>query len=247
MISIIASLSYLFINLGFGKSLIKIGTPSEADKNTVLIINLVISLLFSIILLLAAGDISTFFRSEDLKSYLLWVPLGYIFSALGQVNLTLLILDLKFKQIFISYFFARIISGGIALLLAINGYGIWSLIIQQVLSSLLQTVFLFYYCRWVPTFKFSVTSFIGLYKFSLNVFGSELLSFIIDNIDKLLVGKYFNSNTLGLYARSNQLTMLPVQNFPKVVDKFLFPYLQKRKSSVEILSSFYNHYFEPIG
>ena len=239
VISIIASLSYLFINLGFGKSLIKIGMPSEADKNTVLIINLVISLLFSIVLILAAGDISNFFNSEDLKSYLLWVPLGYIFSALGQVNLTLLILELKFKQIFISYFFARIISGGIALLLAINGYGIWSLIIQQVLSSFLQTVFLFYYCRWLPTFKFSVTSFVGLYKFSLNVFGSELLSFVIDNIDKLIVGKYFHTNTLGLYARSNQLTMLPVQNFPKVVDKFLFPYLEKRKSSVETLPTFY--------
>ncbi len=239
IITIIASLSYLFINLGFGKSLIKKTKPTDDDKNTVFLINLSIALAFSAILILSAKYISLFFNYGDLESYLYWIPLGFIFSSLGQVNLALLTKALKFKQIFIGYLLSRIISGIIAIYFAFAGFGVWSLVIQQITSSFLQTAFTFYFENWIPKFYFSSKSYKELAGFSFNVFGTELVNYIVDNLDKIIIGKFLQQNVLGLYTRAYQLTMLPVQNFPRVVDKFLFPYLSKENLNSEDLANFY--------
>ena len=239
IVTIIASLSYLFINLGFGKSLIKKKYPTEDDKNTVFLINFFIAILFSLAILLGSNQIAIFFNYPDLENYLYWVPIGFLFSSLGQVNLTLLTKELKFKQIFIAYLLSRILSGAIAIYLAYNNYGVWSLVVQQISSSMLQTLFTFYFYNWLPKFYFSKASYRELSGFSFNVFGTEFINYLVDNLDKLIIGKFLQQNVLGFYSRAYQLTMLPVQNFPRVVDKFLFPYLSKEGLSKSDLAEFY--------
>jgi teichuronic acid exporter len=244
MIVIFTDFSYILCNLGFGQALIKKKDPSQIDLNTVFWINISMSFIFSLIIVLFANSISVYYKNPDLEKYIYFIPIGYIASSFGIVNQMMIIKKMDFKSLFKIYFFSRFISGGISIFLAFRGFGIWSLLVQHVLSSILNTLFSFYYHSWKPAFLFSIKTFKEFKNFSFTFFGNETLNYFMDNIDKAIIGKNLSISSLGLYSRAISFTMIPVNNFPKVIDKYLFPFLSSQVNNHKTISTLYVRLFK---
>ena len=84
--------------------------------------------------------------------------------------------------------------------MALNGYGAWALVGQQLAAVTTSVIMLWAVSPWRPSFEFSVPDFRALFSFGLNVVAGDFLGFISRNTDNLLIGAFLGPAALGFYA-----------------------------------------------
>jgi O-antigen/teichoic acid export membrane protein len=97
-----------------------------------------------------------------------------------------------------------------AIVLALAGFGSWSLVLQAVLLSTIMLVVLAAFCRWLPSRPRgakAIRSFLG---FGGRLLAVQIVSYISSNLDKVLVGRSFGATALGLYSKAFQLYSQPL-------------------------------------
>jgi PST family polysaccharide transporter len=140
------------------------------------------------------------------------MALSIIFSGLGTCHLALLSRYMKFNLSAIAQVLAAFISTALGIVTALNGFGFWSLVLRRVSQPLVTAVFAWLFCRWKPGIPAKGTSIRSILIFSYKTYGNYLLSYVRNNLDKILVGKAFGKSSLGHYDRASQLSaVLPNQ------------------------------------
>ena len=132
-------------------------------------------------------------------------------------------LDFK-KQAFISLI-SVLISGSVAVYLALNGYGVWTLVVQDLLNAFINTLLLWITSKWHPLLLFSISSFKELFSFGSKLLIGGLLHTIYTNIYTLIIGKVFPIRELGLYSKASTLSQYPSINITGILDRVLYPVL----------------------
>lgn len=239
MLTIFMSLSQVFIDGGFSNALIQKKDRSEADYTTVFYINISISILIYLFLYIIAPWIASFYNQPLLTSITRIYSLNLIIISLVAVNKVKLTIALDFKtQSKISLISAGI-SGIIGIICAYKGIGVWSLVIQLLLNSLFNVVLSFYYVHWFPKFLFSKQSFFQLFNFGSKLLVASIISSIYSNIYNLVIGKKFDSASLGYYTRANQFVMFASTNISAILQRVSFPVLSEiQDDNVRLLNAY---------
>ena len=109
--------------------------------------------------------------------------------------------------------------------MAVLGFGVWALVTQGLLKQLFATILLWIYNRWTPRLQFSSKSFKNLFGFGWKITISHLLNSIWEELNQVVVGKYYNPATLGQYTRAKQFSTLFSSNLTNVIQRVSFPVL----------------------
>lgn len=198
------SFSQVFVDSGFSKALIQRKDRSKIDISTVFTFNVAIGFACYIILWLSAPLIANFFGNTELIDLLRVLALSLIFNALFSTPNTLFSIDLNFKVVAKINLIAMLTSGLIAIYLAWVGWGVWALVIQILLKSMLTMALMWFYSKARPSFKFSKTSFKSLFSFGSKILASSLLNNILSNLNAILIGRFLGAVQLGAYTRGTQ-------------------------------------------
>lgn len=242
MLLIIISLSQVLVDSGLGSALIFKKDRSETDFSTAFYASLVIGLFTYLLIFILAPYIAAFFRS-DIVIYIRIISITIIISSISVIYKTKLNIDLDFKSQAKFSFFAIFISGITGLGIAVNNFGIWSLIIQNILFSFLTLIFLIINIKWYPREVFSFQHFKSLFKYSSKLLYAGVFNAIYINLNSLFLGKFFPAKQLGYYTKSYQFTIFPASVFTNVIQRVLFPYyaeLQADKSKLYDHTLHYN-------
>lgn len=155
MLSIITSLSLALIDNGMGSSIMRTLNPDDDDYSTVFYFNVFVSLILYAIIWFISPMVANFFRQPILVSILRLLSVTLIINALAAMHKTRLSKNLNFKiQLFISLP-AIIISSTVGILMAYQGYGVWSLVWMMVVNALVDTLFTWLLTGWIPIARFS--------------------------------------------------------------------------------------------
>ena len=119
----------------------------------------IVGLFLYVILFIAAPHIAVFYHTAELTDVIKVISLGFVFNSLIISQNAKLSVELKFKASSIINITSYLISGIIGIVLAYVGFGVWSLVFQQVSACLLRVLFVEIYTRWIPMFVFSRKSF----------------------------------------------------------------------------------------
>lgn len=244
MLAIFMSLSQVFIDGGFSNALIQKKDRNNDDYCTVFYINLGISIFAYILLFFAAPYIANFYEQPLLTSITRVYSLNLIINSLVAVNKVKLVVAVDFKTQSKISLGAAIISGGIGIACAYYGLGVWSLVVQMILSSLINVLLSYYYVRWFPKLVFSVESFRGLFKFGSKLLVASIISSIYSNLYNLVIGKRFSSATLGLYTRAQQFSSFAGTNVSGILQRVSFPVLSEIQDDNERLICAYKKYIK---
>ena len=131
------------------------------------------------------------------------------------------------------------ISGVVGFVMAFNGFGVWSLVYQQVGGYLIRTILLWILGKWKPKRTWSWDSFHYLWGFGSKMLGSGLLDTTYNNIYPIVIGKFFSANDLGNYTRAQQFATLPSSNVTGVLQRVTFPVLSSIQNEDERLERNY--------
>jgi len=239
MLTIFIALSQSFIDSGFTNALIRKQDCTQTDYSTVFYYNFVAGIIFYLILFLFAKSISVFFNEPQLELLLQVLGLGLILNSLGIIQRTILTKNINFKlQARVSAVSATL-SGLIAISMAYNGYGVWSLVALTLGRFGFTSVFLWMWTKWKPNLIFSIKSFKELFSFGSKLLITGLIETIYRNIYLLIIGKYFSAVELGYYTRADQFSAMPSANLTQIVQKVSYPVLSNLQEDVVKLKSVY--------
>lgn len=227
VLSIFLSFSLVFINSGFSFALIRLKNVTDDYYYTVFWFNLLVSFLFFLILWFSASYVSAFYNQPVLSPILKIISLNLIIHAVGLIQHVKFTRELKFKQLAAIGLVSKAFSGGLAIYLAFNGFGVWSLVIQQLMLNLIQTTLMIYKNRFIPKLRFSVACFKDLFAFSSKLLYSRISGRIVSNIYPAIIGKYFAISDVGFFNRAQGLQSIPVLTFMGIIQKVTLPVFAK--------------------
>lgn len=138
----------------------------------------------------------------------------------------------------------QITTGLLAIFLAYKGYGVWALALQSVSSSFMTTILLWYKAHWCPKFCFSKVSFHYLWGFGSKMLCVGLVSTTFKNIFSVIIGKYFNRNSLGYYAKAQSLSDMFPKMIYSVINKVSLPTLASVSDDKAKLKAMFRCYMQ---
>ncbi|OJV87465.1 MAG: lipopolysaccharide biosynthesis protein [Bacteroidia bacterium 44-10] len=225
MITIFTAISEKFINSGFSSALIRKQNCTDIDYSTVFYFNLVIGFLFFGILYAFAPAIAIFFDEPELLPIVRVMALVLIIDSVTIIQRTILTKRIDFKLQTRISIIASIGSGVIAIVMAFQGYGVWSLVIQRLTKQAFNSLFLWIWNKWIPILFFSWNSFKELFGFGSKLLISGLIATLNQNIFYAIIGKLFSVEALGYYTKANEFKNLPSQGLNGIIDRVSFPVL----------------------
>ena len=239
MVTIFIAISNSIVDSGFSNALIRKMNIERVDYNTVFYFNLVVSLVLYILLFLGAPVISTFFKEPILLDVMRVIGWILVINALAIIPRTILVRNVDFKTQTKVSLISSILSGVIGIGMALTSFGVWSLVGQQLSRQLLNTLFLWFFCRWRPAWEFSVQSFKELFGFGSKLLVSGLIDTAYKNIYYLVIGRCYNSADLGQYTRAEQFNTIFSSNLTTVVQRVSYPILSSIQNEEERLREAY--------
>ncbi|MCY9835619.1 lipopolysaccharide biosynthesis protein [Aeromonas media] len=236
MLAVFIAIANTFVDSGFTSALIRKTDHTDNDLVTAFYYNILVSSFCYLILYSSAPYIADFYQQSELQSLLRVLGLCVLinsFTLIPRVKLTV-VMDFK-TQAKISII-SVLISGITALILAANGYGVWSLVIQTLLTAICNTLLFNVFSPWRPKGKLNKESFNYLFGFGSKLLISGLLDVIYNNLYQIIIGKKFTPVVVGEFSQANQLASVPAMTLTSIIQRVTFPIfsqLQKDSDKIE--------------
>lgn len=225
MLMIFIALSSSMIDGGFGQALIRKKEANKLDFSTIFFLNLALSIALYIVLFFAAPRIACFFNQPQLVNISRVLFLSILFYAAYFIQYVLIVKELAYKSLAKINISSTIISGGLGIYLAINGFGVWSLVYQQISYHFFRLVLFYFIRKWKPSLMFSVAVIKEHWNFSIHLLGTSLLNVFFNNIYIVLIGKFYPLKQVGYYTQANKLSETINYSFQQILQGASFPLL----------------------
>jgi PST family polysaccharide transporter len=152
-------------------------------------------------------------------------------TSCGVVHYALLSRDMEFKKIAIADLASALVGYGVSIPAALAGYGVWSLVLGNLATTVTATALYWILCDWRPSHEFDTKEVHSIIGFSLNLSGFSLVNYCCRNADNLIVGRLLGTVELGYYQMAYSLMLYPLQNISSVIGQVLSPAFSKIQSS----------------
>ena len=230
MSMVVVAINQVLIKGGFAPALIQSDDTSSLTYSSVFYINVLVSIVMTGIIFIAAPSFGVFFGYPIITEILRWLSISMLLNSLVVVHLAHLNKQMDFKSLTTRSLVAQIAGGTVAIIMALNGFGVFSLVAQNIVTSLVSVIVIWSVVKWKPKLEFSWFEVRKLSKFSLYVFFGSTINKVMHQLDALVIGKFFNADTLGYYNRANGLNNMITQNSSTTLSRVFFPALVKVKS-----------------
>lgn len=223
MLSVFIAFAQTLASGGFFTAVIQRKEITPLQASSVFFLNLASGLAIAGLLFAAAPLIASFYDQPQLVALTRAVSALIVIDSAGWMHAALLSRNLDFRTQTTITWLSTIGSGAVGIVLALQGYGAWSLIYQQISSAGIRVVLLWILSRWRPRLEFSLTSVRGLFGFGCRMLASALLHRGFANLYDLIIGKFFSPADLGYYSRASRLQALPSTTFTSMITRVSLP------------------------
>ncbi|MFZ4612528.1 MAG: lipopolysaccharide biosynthesis protein [Bacteroidia bacterium] len=226
---------------GLGGALIQRKEVNESHYASAQFFNVTVGFILFILFYFSSGLLSKFYSKENLKSLFEAMSLLFIINAFGHIYRARLRRDLNFAIITKTTLAGVIVGGLLSIYLALNGFGIWSLVFQYLSSAFVSNLLLYYYLRGVKTsFSFSLKSLKELWNYGFKMFITNMIEVVVGNIDSLTIGKLFAPSVLGVYYRAKSLNTFVVEYSASSIMNVYFRVASHYQDNLVELGKIYN-------
>lgn len=223
MLMIFMLLAESFIDGGFGSALIQKKNPTQTDYSTIFFWNIGLSVVLYAVLYLSAPFIAEFYDIPLLSDVLRIQGTVLFIYAFNIVQRNQLRKKLNFKVLSIVTILTSVTALTVTIIMAYHGFGVWALVAQNILTAAIPALIFWFYVRWRPQWVFSWQSFRELFSFGFYMFLTNMLNQFGQQIQGLLIGKFYNPATMGYYSKANSTERLASTSISKVMSQVTYP------------------------
>ena len=224
----------IFKSLGFDSALVR-RKDEDIDRacNTAFFLIPAMGMILFVILFFFAPIGAKFLNNPQVAPIIRTLALVFVISTFGKVPQTILYRSMKFKYKSIAEVSASVVYCAMALILALNKFGVWSLVIAYIAKTLVQVSIEWYFSGWKPKFEFDRAIAWDMFHFGKYILASAMIWFLFRNFDNLLVGKLLGVTMLGYYAIAMNIATFLSQYFLDKVGMVMYPAYSQIQEDIE--------------
>ena len=223
LIAIFIQLCDVIIDGGLNTALIQKKEVDNTDYSTIFYFSLLLSVALYGLLYLFSPLIAHFYEQPELIPVIRILSLSLPFYAINSIQRAYVSKNMLFQRLFYSSLGAIFLSGGLGIFLAFRGFGVWSLVVQNISNQAFTTIIMWFTIQWRPVWAFSLERFKRLFGYGWKILGANFITTLFVNIRKLVIGKYFTPASLAYYEKGEQLPNLVMNNIFTSVQTILLP------------------------
>lgn len=230
MMTVFISIATIFINNGFNMAVVQKKDADNVDYATAFTINILIGISLYLILFLSSGLIADFYEQPLIKVYLPVLGLLLVFGSLNSIQMAIANRNMLFKNLLKCNVTASLLSGIFGVVAAYLGMGVWSLIIQQLSSSIILSIMLFMQQHWMPRFVINRESAKSMFSFGWKLLAAGLINQVYNELNSLVIGKKYTSGDLAFYTKGNQFPHFLTSGLEGAIGTVIFSALSKKQN-----------------
>lgn len=240
MVAVFITLSNLFVDSGFSQALVQKQGRTQTDMSTAFFFNLLVAICCYTVLFVVAPLIASFYEMPILVSVLRVIGLNVVFISFATVQRANLLIKIDFRTLALVDIISVLISGGVGIIMAYRGFGVWALVAQQLTMQFSSSVWLWVLGHWRPTLEFSCDSITRLWGFGSKLLAAGTVATCTRELYSIFIGKFYRSAELGYYHRSIQTTDVVSGTINEIINSSSFPILSSIQHDRERLISAYS-------
>lgn len=238
VLSVFISLSQMVVDSGFSQTLIRKATPTQGDYFAVFRFNIVSSVALYVLLTALAPYVAHYYDWPLLSTVAPVIFLTLPLNALGVIQNTIMVREFRFARLSTITFLSTLFSGIVAIVMALMGMGIWSLVGQRVGMMAAKAVLLWWHSEWRPRRTQSQGALRSMAPFSLRLMATEIITTLYNNISQLFIGKIYSGAELGYFNQAQKLSNMPT-TITQSIQSVTFPALSRIKDEEEKFAESY--------
>ncbi len=228
---IFTTLANVFVQSGFNTALIQNKDVTEEDYSSVFWVSFGIAGILYAVIFAAAPLIGRFYETPELVTPLRVLALMLLPGALNSVQLAKISREMNFKKVFFSNLSGILIAGGTGIAIALLGGGLWALVAQTLLNVCIVCIVMFFTSKLRLRFVCNWKRVGVLFRFGWKLLTSSLLDNLYNELRSLVIGKKYDSGTLGYYNRGKNFPQFIITAVSGTVQSVLLPAMSKEQEN----------------
>lgn len=239
MLTIFIAVAQTLVDSGFTSSLVRRKKISQEQYSTIFWFNLGISILLYLLIYSVSDFVAYFYKTPELSDILKIMSLIIIINALCIIHKVKLLVAMDFKTQAVISGISVVISGVGSITFALNGGGVWALVLNSILFSITSTIIFFFKMKWYPSLVFNYRFFKVSFSFSYKLALASLLNTFFDNCYQLVIARFYSIIQVGYFVQAKNLTLLPTNTYSAIVQRVTYRYFSEIKNNKELLKEKY--------
>jgi PST family polysaccharide transporter len=239
MVTAFTGILILFRDFGLSSAAIQHPTVTEEQISTLFWINILLGTLLALVGVAMAPVIAAFYDEPQLFGVTAVLGMGFLFNAAGVQHSALLQRQMRFTALAVISVISLMVSALIAVGAAKAGYGYWALVAMSVTSPLIATLGFWLTTGWVPGMPYRVAAIRSMMRFGGTLTLNGLLAYFAYNAEKVMIGRFWGADAIGIYGRAYQLVSIPTDNLTSAVGEVAFSALSRLQDDPIRLRSYF--------
>jgi O-antigen/teichoic acid export membrane protein len=247
MVAVITGFVAIFKDLGLSSATIQKTDLKESQITMLFWVNVAASVAIMLFTAAIAPLVARFYGEPRLTLITVGYAGGFLLGGLAVQHAALLNRRMRFAALAYIDIVSLLVGILVAIGLASQGAKYWALVGSQLAQGLAYTIGVWSVCRWRPGWPRRNSDVTTMLVFGRNLTGFSIINYFARNLDNLLIGRFWGTVELGLYARAYQLLMLPIDQINSPITAVAVPALSRLADSPERYRSAYRRLIEKIA
>jgi O-antigen/teichoic acid export membrane protein len=212
-----------FSESGFGSAVVQRADLRPEHLSTTFAITLAIGVVLCALGVALSWPAAIVFRTPELQPVMAALSLGFPIRAVGLTHAALAQRELRFRALAGRDIGSNLVGGLVGVVMALRGFGVWSLVAMTLVSAVLATVLLWRIAPWRPRVsECSLRHASELWPYSSRMLGFSLFKAAAQNADRFVIGLRLGPLEVGLYTFAWRLVVFPVSTVVGAIGQHLF-------------------------
>ena len=239
MVTALTGVLNLLRDFGLSAASVQSPTVSEEQKTTLFWINVLFGATLAGTGVALAPLVSAFYQEPRVYWVTVVIATTFLFNAAGIQHAALLQRQMRFTALSLIDTGSWIVSTSVAILAAKAGFGYWSLVAMTVTLPIASTAACWLATAWVPGMPRRGTGIRRILRFGGTITINGLVIYAASNFEKVLLGRFWGADAIGIYGRAYQLIRLPTDTLNGAVGEVAFSALSRLQDDHKRLKGFF--------
>jgi len=239
MVTAFTGVLTLFRDFGLSSAAVQRKSVTDEQISTLFWINILVGALLTLLSVAMGPAIAGFYHEPRLLGVTAVLASGFLFNAAGVQHSALLQRQMRFTALAMISTLSLVVGTAVAIGGAKAGYGYWALVAMTIITPFIYTVCVWLTTAWIPGKPQRRVGIRSMMRFGGTVTLNGLVVYIASNLEKVMIGRFWGVDAIGIYGRAYQLINIPTDNLNSSVGEVAFSALSRVQDDPGRLKSYF--------
>lgn len=227
MVMSIAGIAEVFRDFGLSQAAVQAPVLTERQRSNLFWVNTAIGAVLAVAVFLSSWGIAALYGRDELAPLAQLASIAFLLNGLATQFRASLNRALRFRSLAITDVAAAALGLGIGIVTGLAGAGPWALVAQLLGAAFATLVLVLVFSDWLPGLPRRGAAIGGFMRFGWNMVATQLVTYVGNNVDTVVIGVRFGAAQLGIYNRAFQLVMQTANQMRAPITNVAVPVLSR--------------------